>query len=153
MDWIRSQYDRVLVIAASVFLLLSAFLIWRNATQFGENFAAQQVAPPPKPAKPPGKAVELDTAEQKLNQPSQWTFSGRSGLFVPEKHFIGPNGLPATLQTTEVHPPVPNEWLDQFGLPIADADVLEQDPDGDGFNNLEEWQAKTNPTEKNSHAS
>jgi len=38
-----------------------------------------------------------------------------------------------TLQTTEVHPPVPNEWLERFGLPIADADVLEQDLDGDGF--------------------
>jgi len=37
------------------------------------------------------------------------------------------------LQTTEVHPPVPNEWLEQFGLPITDADVLDQDPDGDGF--------------------
>ena len=72
-------------------------------------------------------------------------------MFVPEKHFIGPDGMPATLQTTEVHPPVPNEWLDQFGLPIADADVLTQDPDQDGFNNLEEWQGHTNPTDKNSH--
>ncbi len=61
------------------------------------------------------------------------------------------NGEPATLQTTEVHPPVPNEWLEQFGLPIADADVLEQDPDGDGFTNLEEWQGHTNPTDRNSH--
>ena len=71
--------------------------------------------------------------------------AGAPGLFVPEKHFIGANGLPATLQTTEVHPPVPNEWLEQFGLPIADADVLTQDPDGDGFTNLEEWQFHTNP--------
>jgi len=55
------------------------------------------------------------------------------------------------LQNTEIHPPVPNEWLDQFGLPIADADVLTQDPDGDGFTNLDEWQFHTNPTDKNSH--
>jgi hypothetical protein len=59
--------------------------------------------------------------------------------------------LPATLQTTEVHPPVPNEWLEQFGLPIADADVLEQDPDNDGFSNLDEWAGHTNPTDANSH--
>ena len=85
---------------------------------------------------------------EKLKQPAQWTFSSRSGLFVPEKHFIGANGMPATLQTTEVHPPVPNEWLEQFDLPIADADVLTQDPDGDGFTNLEEWQNHTNPTDK-----
>ena len=106
---------------------------------------------PPKPAAPTAKALELQAAAQKLAKPPQWTFGGRSGLFVPEKHFIGPDGLPATLQTTEVHPPVPNEWLEQFGLPIADADVLEQDPDADGFTNLEEWQNHTDPNEKGSH--
>src|SRR6267143_4048781 len=151
MDWIKAHYDRVIVIAAAIFLFLSAVLIWRNASQFGAAFVALQAAPPPKQPKPPGKAVELEAATDKLHQPPQWTFSGRSGLFVPEKHFIGSDGLPATLQTTQVHPPVPNEWLEQFGLPIADADVLEQDPDGDGFTNLEEWQAHTNPTDRNSH--
>src|SRR5205807_926312 len=116
-----------------------------------ENFAGMQMAGPRKPAVPPPKAVELQEAAEKLHLPPQWTFSGRSGLFVPEKHFIGANGLPATLQTTEVHPPVPNEWLEQFGLPIAEADVLTQDPDADGFNNLEEWQNHSKPTDKNSH--
>ena len=85
-------------------------------------------------------------------QPPPWAFSSRSGLFVPGETFHrSANGLPATLQTTEVHPPVPNEWLEQFALSVADADVLTQDPDGDGFNDLEECQGHTNPTEKNSH--
>jgi len=104
-----------------------------------------------KSASPLAKAQELAAAIEKFHQPPQWTFGGRSGLFVPEKHFIGANGLPATLQTTEVHPPVPNEWLEQFGLSIADADVLEQDPEGDGFNNLDEWAGHSNPTDPNSH--
>jgi hypothetical protein len=151
MDWVRNHYDRVLVMAAVALLFLASIGIWRSATSFADVFAAQQAAPPPKPAKPPGRAAELETALDKLHQPPQWTFSGRSGLFVPEKHFIGANGLPATLQSTQVHPPVPNEWLEQFGLPIADADVLTQDPDGDGFNNLDEWQGHTNPTVKDSH--
>ena len=151
MEWVRANYDRVAAFAGSLFLLVCAFLIWRNAATFDANFATLQPAAPPKTAAPPPKAVEMDAAAQKLRQPPQWTFSGRSGLFVPEKHFIGPNGLPATLQTTEVHPPVPNEWLEQFGLPIAEADVLSQDPDADGFPNLEEWQGRTNPTDQNSH--
>jgi hypothetical protein len=46
---------------------------------------------------------------------------------------------------------VPNEWLEQFGLPIADADLLSQDPDADGFTNLEEWQNHTHPNDKSSH--
>jgi hypothetical protein len=151
MDWIKAHYDRVAYTVAAIFLLICAVSVWRNAAHFGSNLAAQQAAPRPKPASPPGKAVDLDRAAERLQQPAQWTFSGRSGLFVPEKHFIGANGLPATLQNTQVHPPVPNEWFEELGLPIADGDVLEQDPDDDGFTNLDEWYGHTNPTDKNSH--
>lgn len=150
MDWLRANCDRAAVIVAALVLLVSAIFIFKSAAQFRNNFVLQP-APPPKPAAPPRKAVELEQAIERMRQPAQWTTSGRSGLFVPEKYFIGANGLPATLQTTEVHPPVPNEWLDQFGLPITDADVLTQDPDNDGFTNLEEWQGHTNPTDPKSH--
>ncbi len=151
MDWIRTHHDRVMLIAAATFLLISAVSIWWSVVQFGNNLVAYQTAPPPKNASPPGKAVELDRAAEQLQHPAQWKSGGRSGLFVPERHFIGANGLPATLQNTQVHPPVPNDWFEQFGLPIAEGDVLDQDPDGDGFTNLDEWQGSTNPTDKNSH--
>src|SRR5438552_4491424 len=150
MDWVRAHYERVLLISAAVVLFLSSVLIWRSAARFSSQLAVMPPAPSLKSVSPLEKAQELQAAAEKLHRPPQWTFGGRSGLFVPEKHFIGTNGQPATLQTTEVHPPVPNEWLDQFGLPIAENDVLTQDPDGDGFNNLEEWQGHTNPTEKES---
>src|SRR4051812_18357518 len=151
MDWIRTNYDRFAVLFCALILFLCAFFIWRNTSEFPDHWAALQTAPPPRKAGPLPNATALQDAAQALRQPSQWTFGGRSGLFVPEKHFIGANGLPATLQTTEVHPPVPNEWWEEFNLPVADADVLTQDPDGDGFSNLDEWQSHTNPTDKNSH--
>jgi hypothetical protein len=131
-------------------LLLSAIFILKNVAQFASHFALPP-APPPRQAAPPQRALELEQAIERLRQPPQWTTSGRSGLFVPEKHFIGANGFPATLQTTDVHPPVPNDWLEQFGLPIAEADVLSQDTDNDGFNNLEKWQGHTDPTDPKSH--
>src|SRR5213594_3739994 len=151
MDWIRTHYDRVTLIATASFLFISAVSIWWSAVQFGNNLIAHQTAPQPKKATPPGKALEVDHAAEQLQHPAQWKSSGRSGLFVPEKHFIGANGLPATLQNTQVHPPVPNDWFEQFGLPIENADILDQDPDGDGFTNLDEWQGGTNPTDKDSH--
>ena len=151
MTWIRAHYDRVFVLVAALFLLSSALLIVWNVSQFSQNFSALQVAPPPKPASPLPQTLEMEQAAERLRQPVQWIFSGRSGLFVPEKHFIDASGLPATLQSTEVHPPVPNEWLEEFGLPITDGDVLSQDPDADGFSNLEEWQNHSKPTDKNSH--
>jgi hypothetical protein len=153
VTWIRAHYDRAAALAAVLFFVSTALLITRNVFQFDENFSARESSLPPKPAVPPPRAVELEQAVEKLRQPAQWTFSGRSGLFVPERHFIGVDGFPTTLQTTEVHPPVPNEWLETFGLPVAEGDVLTQDPDSDGFDNLEEWQNHTKPTDRNSHPS
>jgi hypothetical protein len=150
LDWIKAHYDRVALIAAGIFLFISAVSIWWSAIQFGNRLVAQS-GPPPKNASPPPMTAELDRAAERLQHPSQWKSSTRSGLFVPEKHFIGANGLPATLQNTQVHPPVPNDWFEKFGLPIQDADVLEQDPDRDGFANLDEWQGGTDPTNKDSH--
>src|SRR5205814_6035157 len=149
-DWLKAHYDRVALIAAGIILFLSAISIWWNAIQFGNRLVAQP-GPPPKNASPPPVAKELDRAAEHLQHPSQWKSSTRSGLFVPEKHFIGANGQPATLKNTQVHPPVPNDWFEKFGLPIQDADVLEQDPDGDGFTNVDEWQGGTDPTNKDSH--
>jgi hypothetical protein len=151
MNTLREHYERVLLIAAAVILLICSIFIWKNAMSFGAQLGVMVAGPAQKSVSPLAKAQELNAAIEKLHQPPQWVFGSRSGLFVPEKHFIGANGLPATLQTTEVHPPVPNEWLEQFGLPIADSDVLEQDPDNDGFNNLDEWAGHTNPTDTNSH--
>jgi hypothetical protein len=150
LEWIKAHYDRVALIAAAIFLFVSAVSIWWNAIQFGNRLVAQP-GPPPKNASPPPVATELDRAAERLQHPAQWKSSTRSGLFVPEKHFIGANGLPATLQNTQVHPPVPNDWFEKFNLPIQDADVLEQDPDRDGFTNLDEWQEGTDPTNKDSH--
>ena len=137
LHWIKAHYDRVVLIAAAVLLLISAISIWWSAIQFGLVLNQPSRA---KTASPPPVAVELDQAAEQLQHPAQWKGSARSGLFVPEKHFIGADGLPATLHNTQVHPPVPNEWFEKYGLPIEDADVLDQDPDKDGFTNRDEWQ-------------
>ena len=149
-EWIKAHYDLVVVIAAAAFLFISAISIWWSAIQFGNRLLTPE-PPRPKAASRPPVAVELDRAAEQLQQPAQWKASTRSGLFVPEKHFIGADGLPATLQNTQVHDPVPNDWFEKYSLPIEDADVLDQDPDKDGFTNLDEWQGNTDPTKKDSH--
>ncbi len=149
-NWLRDHYDRAAVLAAAFFLLLCAVFIFRNAAGFGEQLEGLRNVPPPNSKIPAGQAAEISAATQKLQIPSQWTSSARSGLFVPEKHFLGADGQPATLQNTFLHPPVPNEWLEEFGLPITETDILTQDPDGDGFTNLDEWERHTNPGAKDS---
>jgi hypothetical protein len=150
IDWLKANYDRTVLIATAVFLFISALGVWWSAIQLNNRLVTPP-AVPPKAASQPPVAVELDRASEQLEKPLQWKASTRSGLFVPEKHFIGPDGMPATLQNTQVHAPVPNEWFEKYGLPIEDADALEQDPDKDGFTNLEEWQGNTDPTNAASH--
>jgi len=150
LEWIKANYDRVALMGAALFLFISAICIWWSAIQFGNRLVTPQ-PPRGKPASQPPVSVELDRAAEQLQNPAQWKASKRSGLFVPEKHFIGADGLPATLQNTQVHAPVPNDWFEKYALPIEDADVLDQDPDKDGFTNLDEWQGRTDPTNKESH--
>ena len=151
MNLLRMYYERALLIVAAAILFVSLIFIWRDAVRLRSQLAVLPAAPPSKNVSRMAKAPELEMAIGKLHQPPKWTHDGPSGLFVPERHFIGANGLPATLQTTDLHPPVPNEWLERFGLPITETDVLEQDPDSDGFNNLDEWVGQTNPNDPESH--
>ena len=150
IDWLKANYDRAVLLAAGLFLLICAIAIWWSAIQFN-NRLITPASVPQKTASQPPVAVELDRAAEQLQKPLQWKASTRSGLFVPEKHFIGADGMPATLETTQVHAPVPNEWFEKYGLPVEDADALEQDPDKDGFANLDEWQGNTDPTKADSH--
>lgn len=49
------------------------------------------------------------------------------------------------------HDGLPNDWEKKYGLNPDDASDANLDSDGDGFTNLEEYQAKTNPKDKTSH--
>ena len=44
-----------------------------------------------------------------------------------------------------------DEWEKKYGLNPADAADAVLDKDGDGFTNLEEFMAKTDPTNRNDH--
>ena len=127
IDWLKANYDRAVLMAAALFLFISALAIWWSAIQFGNRLVPPPTVPP-KTASQPAVAVELDRAAEQLQEPTQWKSSARSGLFVPEKHFIGADGMPATLKNTQVHPPVPNEWFEEYALPIEDADALDEGP-------------------------
>ena len=151
MEWLRTNYDRAAALAGALFLVFCAFFIFLGASGFSERFSALQNVPPPNNKIPAGRAPEIREAMERLQAPTQWTAAGRAGLFVPEKHFIGADGEPATLRNTLLHPPVPNDWLENFGLPITESDVLTQDSDSDGFTNLDEWNGDSNPVNKESH--
>ena len=55
------------------------------------------------------------------------------------------------LQEPDVHPPIPNKWWVANRVDPSWSDAPTQDKDGDGFFNGEEYAAKTDPSDPNSH--
>ncbi len=51
----------------------------------------------------------------------------------------------AQAPTPEVFPELPNKWISDNRLLVSDKDLLTQDPDGDGFTNLEEYRGGSDP--------
>src|SRR5689334_8121544 len=107
MNLLRKYYDRVLLVIVGTVLFVSLIFIWRDAVHLRSQIVITARPPASKNLPAMTKAHELEAAIEKLNESPRWTYDGPSGLFVPERHFLGADGLPATLQTTDVHPPVP----------------------------------------------
>lgn len=80
----------------------------------------------------------LDSGEREVN-----LFIGVP-LFA---HRDRPNEPVDLLTSADVLPPVENEWWLKHGISPKFADSLERDEDGDGFTNLEEYQAGTLPND------
>jgi len=63
-----------------------------------------------------------------------------------------PNDLKDLLTMNEdVHPPIPNQWWVDNMLDPTWFDSPQRDKDGDGFTNLEEFEAKTDPNDDESY--
>ena len=105
LNWLRAHYDRVAVLTAALFFLCSAFMIARSVSQFGQNFSTLPLSPPPKPALPPPKAVELEHARRIASTARamdlQWTlgpFRPREALYQrsgPTHNFADHRSAPA----------------------------------------------------------
>jgi len=98
----------------------------------------------------------LGDARTAIQKPGAWT--GHPGsLFVSRRYIFRDPDLVDPFENSpgkppvQLHPPVPNEWFIKYNLDITDPDILSEDTDGDGFSNLDEFLAGTDPLDKNSH--
>ena len=171
MNWAKQNYDRVLLAVFAVALLLCAGLLLNNVRGYHETFAGLQDKVPQKRTLPvsvdPGKI----TAEQKkVADPDTWAPrmlgpNRRLPLFVSVPYIAKTEIDPGTGLTKitlidpyangaegqPLHPPVPNAWLIEHNLDMLSQNVLDQDGDGDGFTNLDEYNGKTDPNDPKSH--
>lgn len=161
MDWIKKNYDRFVLLLLAVALLGSSAGLIYTIKSYPDRFAPIQAQVVPGAKVTSLETEALERAKASLLKPAAWTPGGGS-LFVSKKfvarHEASGTDLlinPFTPGSEPLHPPIPNEWFlkNQLEDRILDGDVLEQDPDKDGFSNLDEFVAKTDPQDAASHPS
>jgi len=153
MDWIKKHYDRfALIILAVILAGSSGYLIW-SVKQLPDSFAAAKASPPHQSKLTALENAALVAASQSLVKPAAWAKpKNDSSLLVSRTYVLKDGTLINPMEgDAKLHPPVPNKWFVDNGLPLLDGDVLTQDPSGCGFNNLEKWKEGCNPWDPASH--
>lgn len=152
MDWIKKHYDRVALLIFAVVLIASAAFLYQQTQALPGAFTDAQK---PYERKEKIDAIDLTPIEngiKAISAPGTWATHPGS-LFVSRKYLPRDGELVDPLEgnSIEIHPGVPNEWLIKNGFDLLDPNVLNLDPDGDGFTVLDEYLGKTDPNDKNSH--
>ena len=161
MNWIKTNYDQfILALVALILFGLSGYLGYQawGFEQVFDNIKGQVVH---HNEIPQVEMAAITSATSSALNPAQWQMTGTEGSLFVSVPYIAISGSlvnPNIEGALPLHPPVPNRWILGHHLNILDKNVLNEDPDGDGFTNLDEWKGvkgdgsdSTDPLDKNSH--
>ena len=153
MDWIKRNYDQFILALVALLLLVLSGLLINSAIGFQQTFAGIRGEVFHHNEIPPVDTKSLEDAANAVKNPAKWTITPDQGsLFISIPYVVKGNDLIRPDKSDiKLHPPVPNSWILAHHLNILDGNVLNEDPDGDGFTNLDEYVGGTDPNDKNSH--
>lgn len=169
-SWLKQNYEKLLLVLVLLLLLCSAvFLVLQVKIKTDEQAT---VLPPVQFAK--GQLVDQVKLDQRLE------ILDRTNLMDVTRGVVG-DELRVACVDQKCNKPIPYDavicpfckakqpevvnpqtvstlgdgisdvWKKQYGFDVLDQTVTLADPDSDGFNNLEEFRAKTNPLDPKSH--
>lgn len=152
MDWIKQHYDRFILLLLGLGLIASSLVLFGKTREFPKRFESVLAKVEPGTAFKPAEVTTLENSIANVDEPSLWQ-SHPGSLLVSRKYLVQEGKLVDPLEGggITIHPPVPNEWLLEHQLDLLNSNILNEDPDGDGFTVLDEFHAKTNPQDKASH--
>jgi hypothetical protein len=156
MSWFSKNYEKAALGGA---IVLAVGLVYAGWSKYGS--VAQDFGDSLKGNGPSNTAVTgadlIPKAVQSMKLDRSWTQASDSerpvDLFVGIPLFVAsssPDKSVDLLKDAPIHPPIPNIWWLENHLDPGFADSPSRDPDQDGFTNLEEYLAKTDPNDSKS---
>lgn len=150
-----NAWDKILLIVIGVIVIGVSGLFLTKAMGFGERFGLADVTPNDEIPETDLERARL--AKNFVETESVWANSKMGEKPVPlfvSVPIVESDGRLIDMldpNSPKLREPVTNAWLLANNLDYLNASVLQQDPDDDGFTNIAEWEAKTDPIDSASH--
>lgn len=157
MSWIKENYH-IAALGGGALVLAGLGYLGYSANQ-AENEAFDANNPPKKTDVSSGggeNAKGLTASLTKVNPVEQQKMkSGRPVDLFTSVNLYTRDGrvddlLDLLTMSEPVHPPIPNQWWVDHRIDPSYSDSPQRDQDGDGYTNLEEFEAKTDPNDPKS---
>ncbi len=157
MSWISDHYEKAALGGALLIAVALSYSGLQGKNAVGKDFSSEITGRGSNEASVEN-GDQVATAIASLQLKLQWTkaevnarsvdlFTGVS-LFVDKNNPKRPVDLP---NSPDVHPPIPNQWWIDYRIDPGYGDSPQRDEDADGFSNIEEFNAKTDPADNRSH--
>ena len=150
MTRVRENFEKIFLFLASLALLVSSAVLIQRALNFQKSFDGLRTRVSRNTTIKPVDTTALAEALKMAESPEIWSEFSEQSLFAAER-YIEQDGRLVKPDAGNIHAPIPNEWLEQYGLDLLDTTIKKQDMDSDGFTVLEEFNAGTSPIDREAH--